>query len=114
MPLWPLKLLEPLILEDLLPLAAFAMNNAKSASIGETPYYLNYGVHPEYDNKLLLRYFSWGPRFDSFGSQSFLVYLSPVLLFPTFQRFTTCRMAVELISVGSELHCVINSNKKTD
>ena len=44
--------------EDLLPLAAFAMNNAKSASIGETPYYLNYGVHPEYDNKLLLRYFS--------------------------------------------------------
>ena len=35
-----------------------------------------------------------------------------MLLFPTFQRFTTCRMAVELISVGSELHCVTNSTKK--
>ena len=34
-------------------------------------------------------------------------------LFPTFQRFTTCRMAVELISVGSELHCVTNSTKNT-
>jgi hypothetical protein len=32
--------------EDLLPLAAFAMNNAKSASTGETPYYLNHGTHP--------------------------------------------------------------------
>lgn len=32
--------------EELLPLAAFAMNNAKSASTGETPFYLNYGVHP--------------------------------------------------------------------
>ena len=28
-----------------------------------------------------------------------------------FQRFTTCRTAVELISVGSELHCVTNSTK---
>jgi len=32
--------------EDLLPLAAFAMNNAKSASTGETPYFLNFGTHP--------------------------------------------------------------------
>ena len=32
--------------EDLLPLAAFAMNNAKSSSTGETPYYLNHGNHP--------------------------------------------------------------------
>jgi hypothetical protein len=32
--------------EDLLPLAAFSMNNAKSASTGETPYYLNHGTHP--------------------------------------------------------------------
>ena len=32
--------------EDLLPLAAFAMNNAKSSSTGETPFYLNHGSHP--------------------------------------------------------------------
>jgi hypothetical protein len=32
--------------EELLPLAAFAMNNAKSASTGETPFFLNYGTHP--------------------------------------------------------------------
>jgi len=32
--------------EDLLPLAAFAMNNAKSSSTGETPFYLNTGTHP--------------------------------------------------------------------
>ena len=32
--------------EDLLPLAAFAMNNAKSSTTGETPFYLNHGNHP--------------------------------------------------------------------
>ena len=32
--------------EDLLPLASFAMNNAKSRSTGESPFYLNYGTHP--------------------------------------------------------------------
>ncbi len=32
--------------EELLPLVAFAMNNAKSASHGETPFFLNYGTHP--------------------------------------------------------------------
>ena len=32
--------------EDLLPLAAFAMNNAKSSTTGETPFYLNHGSHP--------------------------------------------------------------------
>ena len=32
--------------EELLPLAAFAMNNAKSASTGETPFFLNHGKHP--------------------------------------------------------------------
>jgi hypothetical protein len=32
--------------EELLPLAAFAMNNAKSSSTGETPFYLNHGAHP--------------------------------------------------------------------
>jgi hypothetical protein len=32
--------------EDLLPLIAFAMNNAKSSTTGETPFYLNYGTHP--------------------------------------------------------------------
>jgi hypothetical protein len=32
--------------EDLLPLAAFAMNNAKSSSTGETPFFLNHGTHP--------------------------------------------------------------------
>ena len=32
--------------EDLLPLVAFAMNNAKSSSTGETPFYLNHGTHP--------------------------------------------------------------------
>ena len=32
--------------EDLLPMAAFAMNNAKSSTTGETPFYLNHGTHP--------------------------------------------------------------------
>ena len=32
--------------EDLLPLAAFAMNNSKSSSTNETPFYLNHGSHP--------------------------------------------------------------------
>jgi hypothetical protein len=32
--------------EDLLPLVAFAINNAKSASTGETPFFLNHGTHP--------------------------------------------------------------------
>ena len=32
--------------EELLPLTAFAMNNAKSSSTGETPFYLNTGTHP--------------------------------------------------------------------
>lgn len=32
--------------EELLPLAAFAMNNAKSSTTGETPFYLNHGSHP--------------------------------------------------------------------
>ena len=32
--------------DDLLPYVEFAMNNAKSASTGETPFYLNYGAHP--------------------------------------------------------------------
>jgi len=32
--------------EELLPLAAFAMNNAKSSSTGETPFFLNHGCHP--------------------------------------------------------------------
>ena len=32
--------------EDILPLAAFAMNNAKNASTGETPFFLNFGTHP--------------------------------------------------------------------
>ena len=32
--------------EDQLPLVAFAMNNAKSSSTGESPFYLNHGSHP--------------------------------------------------------------------
>jgi transposase InsO family protein len=32
--------------EELLPMVAFAMNNAKSASTGETPFMLNHGAHP--------------------------------------------------------------------
>ena len=32
--------------EDLLPLVAFAMNNAKSSTTGETPFFLNTGSHP--------------------------------------------------------------------
>jgi hypothetical protein len=32
--------------EELLPLAAFAMNNAKNSSTGETPFFLNHGSHP--------------------------------------------------------------------
>ena len=32
--------------DDLLPFVEFAMNNAKSASTGETPFFLNYGKHP--------------------------------------------------------------------
>ena len=32
--------------DDLLPYVEFAMNNAKSASTGETPFFLNYGTHP--------------------------------------------------------------------
>ena len=32
--------------EDLLPLVSFAMNNARSSTTGETPFYLNYGAHP--------------------------------------------------------------------
>jgi hypothetical protein len=32
--------------EDLLPIVAFAINNAKSASTGETPFFLNYGRNP--------------------------------------------------------------------
>ena len=32
--------------EELLPLAAFAMNNARSSTTGETPFYLNHGSHP--------------------------------------------------------------------
>ena len=32
--------------EDLLPIVAFAINNAKSASTGETPFFLNFGTHP--------------------------------------------------------------------
>jgi hypothetical protein len=33
--------------EDALPLVAFAINNAKSSSTGQTPYYLNFGTHPQ-------------------------------------------------------------------
>lgn len=32
--------------EELLPVVAFAMNNAKSASSEHTPFFLNYGAHP--------------------------------------------------------------------
>lgn len=32
--------------EELLPLVSFAMNNAKSSSTGETPFFLNHGCHP--------------------------------------------------------------------
>jgi hypothetical protein len=32
--------------EDLLPMVAFAMNNSRSSTTGETPYYLNHGAHP--------------------------------------------------------------------
>ena len=32
--------------DRLLPLVAFAMNNAVAASTGHTPFYLNYGAHP--------------------------------------------------------------------
>ena len=32
--------------EELLPLVQFAMNNAKSSSTGETPFFLNHGCHP--------------------------------------------------------------------
>jgi hypothetical protein len=32
--------------EEFLPMVEFAMNNAKNASTGETPFYLNYGKHP--------------------------------------------------------------------
>lgn len=39
--------------EDLLPLVAFAINNSKSASTGETPFFLNYGTHPVTPNTLL-------------------------------------------------------------
>jgi hypothetical protein len=40
--------------EDLLPLVAFAMNNAKSSSTGETPFYLNHGCHPLTPNTVQL------------------------------------------------------------
>lgn len=33
--------------EELLPIVAFAMNNAKSSSTYATPFYLNYGYHPQ-------------------------------------------------------------------
>lgn len=33
--------------EELLPLISFAINNAKSSSTGETPFFLNHGTHPE-------------------------------------------------------------------
>jgi len=32
--------------EELLPMVAFAINNSKSASTGETPFFLNHGSHP--------------------------------------------------------------------
>lgn len=32
--------------EDLLPLVQFAINNSKSSSTGETPFFLNHGTHP--------------------------------------------------------------------
>ena len=32
--------------EELLPAVSFAINNAKSATTGETPFFLNYGAHP--------------------------------------------------------------------
>jgi hypothetical protein len=32
--------------EEFLPMVEFALNNAKNASTGETPFYLNYGRHP--------------------------------------------------------------------
>jgi hypothetical protein len=32
--------------EELLPLAAFAINNSRSSTTGETPYFLNHGSHP--------------------------------------------------------------------
>lgn len=38
--------------EELLPLAAFAINNAKSSSTGETPFFLNHGCHPVTHNSL--------------------------------------------------------------
>jgi transposase InsO family protein len=38
--------------EELLPLAAFAINNAKSSSTGETPFFLNHGCHPLTHNSL--------------------------------------------------------------
>jgi len=40
--------------EELLPLVAFAMNNAKSSSTGETPFYLNYGTHPSTPTSLAI------------------------------------------------------------
>ena len=38
--------------EELLPLAAFAINNAKSSSTGETPFFLNHGCHPITHNSM--------------------------------------------------------------
>lgn len=33
---------------DWLVMAEFAMNNAKNASVGETPFFFDYGDHPNY------------------------------------------------------------------
>lgn len=41
--------------DTLLPLVCFAINNAKSAATGETPFYLNYGAHPRGPNTV------WSP-----------------------------------------------------
>lgn len=41
--------------DSLLPLVCFAINNAKSAATGETPFYLNYGAHPRGPNTV------WAP-----------------------------------------------------
>ena len=39
--------------DDLLPIVELAMNNAVSASTGQTPYFVNYGFHPRVPSSVI-------------------------------------------------------------
>jgi hypothetical protein len=54
--------------DDLLPMVEFAINNAQYASTGFTPFYLNYGRHPETPLSLQVPTTDDTPEFADYGA----------------------------------------------